>query len=131
MPTNALATIRQVDYTVVYVRDMTAMRRFYEGVMKFRLARELSPGWIEYSIGGTTLALASRRGRFDDRPPPEGALSVQLAFRVATSAVDSCAQELAAAGVAILSPPQDQPFGHRTLFFSDPDGNVLEVYAEL
>jgi catechol 2,3-dioxygenase-like lactoylglutathione lyase family enzyme len=34
-------------------------------------------------------------------------------------------------GVAIVSPPTDQPFGHRTLFFRDPDGNVLEIYAEI
>jgi hypothetical protein len=27
--------------------------------------------------------------------------------------------------------PTDQPFGHRTLFFRDPDGNVLEIYAEI
>jgi len=27
--------------------------------------------------------------------------------------------------------PQDQPWGHRTLFFRDPDGNVLEIYAEI
>jgi catechol 2,3-dioxygenase-like lactoylglutathione lyase family enzyme len=131
MSPSAIATIRQVDYTVIYVRDMAAMRQFYEHVMKFRLARQLSPGWIEYSIGATTLALAARNGRFDDRPPPAGALSVQLAFRVATSAIDTCAQELIAAGIEILSPPTDQPFGHRTLFFKDPDGNVLEIYAEL
>jgi catechol 2,3-dioxygenase-like lactoylglutathione lyase family enzyme len=34
-------------------------------------------------------------------------------------------------GVSLLSPPTDQPFGHRTLFFRDPDGNLLEVYAEI
>jgi lactoylglutathione lyase len=45
--------------------------------------------------------------------------------------VDACAAELTAAGVLIVSPPTDQPFGHRTLFFRDPDGNVLEIYAEL
>ncbi|WP_436437827.1 VOC family protein, partial [Enterococcus faecium] len=30
-----------------------------------------------------------------------------------------------------VSPPTDRPFGHRTLFFRDPDGNLLEVYAEI
>ena len=25
----------------------------------------------------------------------------------------------------------DQPRGHRTVYFSDPEGNVLEVYAEI
>jgi catechol 2,3-dioxygenase-like lactoylglutathione lyase family enzyme len=23
------------------------------------------------------------------------------------------------------------PFGHRTIFFRDPDGNVLEIFAEI
>jgi hypothetical protein len=41
--------------------------------------------------------------------------------------VDLCAATLAKRGVTIVSPPTDQPFGHRTLFFRDPDGNVLEI----
>jgi uncharacterized glyoxalase superfamily protein PhnB len=44
------------------------------------------------------------------------------------SAVNS---KLAERGAAIVSRPTDQPFGHRTLFFRDPDGNVLEIYAEI
>ena len=39
--------------------------------------------------------------------------------------------ELVRQGVALVSPPTDQAFGHRTLFFRDPDGNLLEVYAEI
>jgi catechol 2,3-dioxygenase-like lactoylglutathione lyase family enzyme len=58
-------------------------------------------------------------------------LSVQLAFRVPPAAVDACASELAAQGVAIVIPPTDQPWGHRTLFVRDPDGNVVEIYAEI
>jgi lactoylglutathione lyase len=128
---SALSSIRQIDYTVIYARDMAAMRRFYGRVMRFPLLRELSPHWIEYSVGSTTLALTERGKRFDDPAPPTGALSLQLAFRVAPKIVDTCAQELVAAGVHIVSPPTDQPFGHRTLFFRDPDGNVLEIYAEI
>lgn len=33
--------------------------------------------------------------------------------------------------VIFVRPPTDQAFGHRTLFFRDPDGNLLEVYAEI
>jgi len=36
--------IRAIDYTVIFVRDMAAMRRFYEDVLAFPLLRELSPG---------------------------------------------------------------------------------------
>jgi lactoylglutathione lyase len=127
----SLSTIRQIDYTVIHARDLAAMRHFYETVMRFPLLRELSPRWVEYQIGSNTLALTVRGGRFDDAPTPQGALSLQLAFRVAPSMVDACAAELTAAGVPIVSPPTDQPFGHRTLFFRDPDGNVLEIYGEL
>jgi catechol 2,3-dioxygenase-like lactoylglutathione lyase family enzyme len=31
----------------------------------------------------------------------------------------------------MILPVTDQPFGHRTVFFRDPDGNVLEIYAEI
>jgi len=125
-----LRHIRQIDYTVIFARDMDAMRRFYETVMEFPLFRVLSDRWIEYRVGSTTLALTARGGRFNDTPPEKGAL-LQLAFRVAPHAVADCAAALEAKGVKLISPPTDQPFGHRTIFFRDPDGNVLEIFAEL
>ena len=123
--------IRAIDYTVIFVRDMAAMRRFYEEVLRFPLTRELSAGWIEYRIGGNTLALARPSRTAADAPMPAGSATLQLAFRVLPTEVDQCADELLRHGVALLSPPTDQSFGHRTLFFRDPDGNLLEVYAEI
>jgi catechol 2,3-dioxygenase-like lactoylglutathione lyase family enzyme len=123
--------IRAIDYTVIFVRDLAAMRRFYEDVLRFPLARELSAGWIEYRVGGNTLALARPSRTAADAPTPAGSASLQLAFRVLPTEVDQCADELLRHGVALLSPPTDQSFGHRTLFFRDPDGNLLEVYAEI
>jgi len=64
---SAFHAIRAIDYTVIFVRDMTAM----------------------------------------------------------------CAEELGRLGIDLLSPPTDQVFGHRTLFFRDPDGNLLEVFADI
>ncbi|WP_439368954.1 VOC family protein [Bradyrhizobium sp. PMVTL-01] len=123
--------IGAIDYTVVFVRDMAAMRRFYEDILAFPLSRELSPNWIEYTLGPNTLALARPSRTASDPPTPAGSASLQLAFRVSAAEVDQCADELARQGVALLSPPTDQSFGHRTLFFRDPDGNLLEVYAEI
>jgi Glyoxalase/Bleomycin resistance protein/Dioxygenase superfamily len=50
-----------------------------------------------------------------------------MAFKVFAPEVDRCADELVRQGVKLLSPPAGQAFGHRTLFFRDPDGNLLEV----
>ena len=128
---SAFKAIRAIDYTVIYVRDMAAMRRFYEQVLCFPLVRELSAGWIEYHVGGNTLALARPSRTAADAPIPKGSAALQLAFKVAVAKVDQCADELVRHGADLVSPPTDQPFGHRTLFFRDPDGNLLEVYADI
>jgi catechol 2,3-dioxygenase-like lactoylglutathione lyase family enzyme len=128
---SAFQAIRAIDYTVIFVRDMAAMRHFYGGILRFPLLRELSPGWIEYGVGNNTLALARPSRTAADVPTPRGSASLQLAFRVSAPEVDQCADELVRQGVDLLSPPTDQVFGHRTLFFRDPDGNLLEVFADI
>ena len=114
---SAFRAIRAIDYTVIFARDMAAMRRFYEDVLGFALHRELSPNWIEYRVGGNTLALARPRLTAADQPTPTGSASLQLAFKVSAHEVDQCAIELVRQGIGLLSPPTNQAFGHRTLFF--------------
>lgn len=123
--------IRQIDYTVIYARDFSAMRRFYEHTLEFPVQRILSERWVEFRVGANTLALTVHGGRFRDTAPQTGALSLQLAFRVPPDVVALCAAALEARGVALAEPLTDQPFGHRTIFFRDPDGNVIEIYAEI
>jgi catechol 2,3-dioxygenase-like lactoylglutathione lyase family enzyme len=133
VPATALGRIRSLDYSIIYARDMAAMRAFYEGVMGFPLERTLGDNWIEFRIGSNILALADPGVTVaaKDAPLPEGSAALQLAFRVSPGDVDACATELAERGVSIVSPPTDQAWGHRTLFFRDPDGNVLEIYADI
>lgn len=129
--TSAFQAIRAIDYTVISVRDMVAMRRFYKNILGFQLLRELSPRWIEYRVGANTLTLARPGLTAADVPTPNGSASLQLAFKVSAPEVDGCADELVRQGVNLVSPPTDQVFGHRTLFFRDPDGNLLEVFADI
>jgi catechol 2,3-dioxygenase-like lactoylglutathione lyase family enzyme len=123
--------IRAIDYTVIFVRDMDAMRHFYETLLGFSLQRVLSSGWIEFRIGSNTLALAIPSRTASDHPIPVGSAALQLAFKVSVAEVDACAEELVRKGISLVSPPTDQVFGHRTLFFRDPDGNLLEVFADI
>jgi lactoylglutathione lyase len=123
--------IRSIDYTVIFARNMPAMREFYETTLGFPLHKQLGPAWLEFRVGSNVLALTERGLVFDDPAPPHGALSLQMAFRVAPAEVATCAATLEERGIKIISGPTDQPWGHRTLFFRDPDGNVLEIYAEI
>jgi len=133
MAMSGLSAIRGIDYTILIVRDMAAMRRFYAEVMGFPLERTLGDSWIEHRVGSNILALAERSATRAASEPdlPADRAAVQLAFRVARREVDRCAAELKALNVAIIEPPNDQLWGHRTLFFRDPDGNLLEIYAEI
>jgi catechol 2,3-dioxygenase-like lactoylglutathione lyase family enzyme len=128
---SAFKAVRAIDYTVIFMRDMQAMRRFYGEILGFPVRRELSRTWIEYQVGDTILALAKPRLTAGDPPTPNGSASLQLAFKVSPSEVDQCADELLRQGIQLVSPPTNQDFGHRTLFFRDPDGNLLEVFAEI
>lgn len=129
---SALQAIQAIDYTAILVRDMAAMRRFYEEVLGLALIRELSANWIEYRLGPNILALARHHPLIKaDTRLAQGNAQVQLAFRVTPDEVDACAEELTAKGVTLLAPPTSHAFGHRTVFFRDPDGNLLEIYAEI
>ncbi|HEV8330112.1 MAG TPA: VOC family protein [Steroidobacteraceae bacterium] len=127
-----LRAIRALDYTVIFVRDLHAMRRFYTEVMQFEVYFELGDGkWLELRVGGNILALAEPGLVIPDRMPPAGTACLQLAFRVRREDVDACETALRAENVEIVAPATDQPWGHRTLFFRDPDGNLLEIYADI
>jgi catechol 2,3-dioxygenase-like lactoylglutathione lyase family enzyme len=127
----SLKSIAAVDYTVIIARDLPAMRHFYGAVLGLHFVRQLGDAWFEYKVGPNILALAQPRRTAGDPPTPKGAAALQLAFKVAYAEVDVCARELEASGATILEEPRDQPFGHRTLFFRDPDGNLLEVFADV
>jgi catechol 2,3-dioxygenase-like lactoylglutathione lyase family enzyme len=128
----ALGGITNLDHTVLLCRRLEATRAFYRDVMGFTIEVE-QPTWVSFRVGGALLSLR-RRGVWpvgDDGPLPAGSAGVQLAFRVAPPAVDACHAELLARGVPILRGPTDlAQFRHRTLFFSDPEDNVIEIYAE-
>ena len=128
----SLRSIRQIDYVILPCEDIETSRAFYRDVMGFTLEEDQAH-WVKFRLGGAALTLRPRgqwRG-WHDGPVVAGSASVQLAFRVAPAEVDRCHEELAAQGVEIIEPPRDQSFGHRTLFFRDPENNVLEIYAEL
>ncbi|MEM8708480.1 MAG: VOC family protein [Actinomycetota bacterium] len=119
-----------LDYTMVLCADIDAMKAFYGDLLGLPVQREIAGRYLELRAGTVTLAFRLRSRPYDGEPA-SGA-SVQLAFRVERDDVDLAAQQLESAGVAALEPVQDLPdFGHRVLFFADPEGNVIEYFAEI
>jgi lactoylglutathione lyase len=124
-----VANIRNLDYVVILCEDLQRMRAFYHEIMGFPIYRD-QDDWLELQVGATLLTLR-RRGRPYDGPKHPDSAAVQLAFRVAPAEVDACHAELLRKQVEIVEAPRDQDYGHRTLFFKDPEGNILEIYADV
>jgi catechol 2,3-dioxygenase-like lactoylglutathione lyase family enzyme len=124
-----LKNIHTLDYVVLLCQDIALMKTFYHDVLGFPIHRDWD-NWIEMQVGAVLLTLR-KRGRPYDGPKSFGSAGVQLAFRVAPQKVQTCYEELLAKRVQILEPPRDWDYGHRTLFFKDTEGNILEIYAEI
>ncbi|WP_209318280.1 VOC family protein [Falsiroseomonas selenitidurans] len=128
----SLGGIRNLDHTVLLCRRMAETRAFYRDVMGFAVEED-RPGWVSFRIGAGLLSLRPRGvwSVCDDGAAVPGAAAVQLAFRVAPPLIETCHAALVARGVPILRAPTDLPsWRHRTLFFRDPEDNILEIYAE-
>lgn len=128
---SGLGNIRNLDHTMLLCSDMAAMRRFYVEVMGFDVHEEIPDRWLALRIGSGLLAFR-RRGRPYDGPAAEVPTAfVQLAFRVPPGDVALAAAQLHEHGITPLEPMKDESFGHRTLFFADPEHNIIEVFAEI
>jgi len=128
----SLKEIHTVDYVILLCRKLKETRAFYRDVMGFSLESD-ADNWVSFRVGATLLTLRPRSTSppWNDGPAAPGSAAVQLAFRVPPPAVDSCHAELVAKGVPIVRAPTDLPaWRHRTLFFRDPEDNVVEIYAE-
>jgi predicted enzyme related to lactoylglutathione lyase len=125
-----LKAVKQLDYAIVLCDDLECMKAFYRNLFDFAVDSESDTG-LTFRAGGVLLSLRKRTRDYDGRGIRVELPGVQLAFKVLPAEVDQCYEELVAQGIKILEPLTDQPRGHRTIYFVDPEGNVLEVYAEV
>jgi len=125
-----LTAVKQLNYAIVLCDDMARMKTFYRELFAFPIDSE-SETSLAFRAGSVLLSLRQRTRDYDGQGVRPELPGVQLAFLVAPAEVDQCYQQLLAKGVTIVDPPTDQPRGHRTVYFTDPEGNLLEVYAEI
>jgi catechol 2,3-dioxygenase-like lactoylglutathione lyase family enzyme len=117
------------------VRNLEAMKRFYVDVLGFAVEWEPDPDNVYLSSGTDNLALHRPGAVEPHRPPgtgggagrPFSALDhLGILVRRAED-VDRWAAFLESRGVAMDARPRTHRDGARSCYFSDPDGNTIQI----
>lgn len=122
--------LEQFKYTIVPCDNLELMKAFYRETFAFPVDMD-TPTTLTFRTGSVILALRKRTRHYDGQGTRQSLPGIQLAFLVSPAEVDAQYHRLVERGVPIFDPPKDQDWGHRTVYFSDPEGNILEFYAEI
>ena len=128
---SGFGAIRSMDYVIVLCDDLDRMQRFYTDIFGFRIEDEEPGQWIGFRVGTLFLGLRPRGRPYDGPKIMDESAAIQLSFRVPPADVDIAYQTLKDRGVDVIEAPTSQDWCHRTLFFADPENNVIEIYADI
>lgn len=120
--------------TALYVDDLDRAAAFYEGVMGLDRVLYADDRMRAYDVNGRSVLLLFVRGGTTEPvrtpggviPPHDGSGRLHMAFAIDPDALDPWREKLAAEGIAIEGRSDWKRGGH-SLYFRDPDGNLLEL----
>lgn len=123
------AATPQLINTCLITPNVNRLVVFYEAVLKLR-AKRSGEDYAEFQTGAGVLAIFSAAAQ--ERYIPGFAdgttnKSVVLEFRVAD--VDQEYSRLQGVVKTWVKPPTTQPWGTRSTYFRDPDGNLVDFFA--
>lgn len=122
--------MRKVLAVELIVRDLATCSTFYRDVLGLPVTESESDHTV-FKLGDLYLFLFEEGGvtRMMSETPVE--VSSGAGSRVLLAAtvddVDAMYADLKAKGARVLRPPADQPWGLRTAYFTDPEGNFWEI----
>lgn len=114
--------VAEMEKTVAFYRDVFGMQTDWNGEAN----AELTSGGLRLILFGRADFEAMTGRRYHYPAKPNG--TMELAFEVPAFAdVDREYARVTAAGAAPIFPPTDEPWGQRTAYVADPDGNLIEI----
>ncbi len=126
-----IRAIRSIDYVIILCDDLEKMSQFYKDLFEFYLEDEETNHWVGFRVGTLFLGLRPRGRVYDGPQIRSESASIQLNFRVPPEDVDIAYQTLKEKKIDVIEAPTNQDWGHRTLFFADPENNIIEIYADI
>ncbi|NLL05039.1 MAG: glyoxalase [Clostridiaceae bacterium] len=117
----------------LFVKDMPTMIRFYRDVLEFDIKEEENSSNVYLEKDGT-LFLLYRRSDFEKMTNRSFCYvdKINGHYEIALSvenyaAVDLAFEKVVSKGAIPILAPTTEPWGQRTCYVSDPEGNLIEI----
>lgn len=117
----------------LFVEDMGKMIRFYRDVLGFEIKEDENTSNV-YLIKDDTLFLLYGRNDFEKMTSRKYEYikglngHFEIALYVDTFAeVDKAYEDAISKGAVSVLPPETEPWGQRTCYIADPEGNLIEI----
>ena len=126
-------SLQSVGAITLFVEDPKRSKTFYEGVFDGRVIHEDDDA-TAFRFENTIVNLLARsaaRGLIEPASVASGEPGASFQLTIWVDDTDETCAELARRGVRLLNGPLDREWGVRTASFTDPDGHVWEVAAQL
>lgn len=117
----------------LFVKDMATMIRFYRDVLGFEIKEEENTDNVYLVKDGTLFLLYGRKdfetltGKRYEYLKGINAHSEMALYVDSFSQVDEEYQKAIDNGATSLLEPTTEPWGQRTCFIADPEGNIIEI----
>jgi len=118
-----------VEWIILITQNYERARTFYKDILQFTVVRETpEEEFCQFKLNNCFLAIYGKKFVSpligDDRIGK--AATAIYSFGESTD-IDNEYQRLKSKGVEFFKEPQTQPWGQRTAYFTDPDGNIWEI----
>lgn len=123
----------KLDGIGIFVKDMPAMVRFYRDVLGFEITEDENAANVYLEKDGTLFLLYRRTDfekmtnrKYDYLEKLNGHYEIALSVEN-YEAVDKAYKEIISKGAQAVLEPTTEPWGQRTCYVADPEGNLIEI----
>ncbi len=118
-------------HACIITERVADLRAFYREILKAEPA-DYGEDYVEFATGRGTLAIFSAEAHARLAPgSAEQASNRSVVLEFQTKDVDLEFERLKEMGVDIVKPLTTQPWGNRSFYFRDPDGNLVNFYSRV
>jgi predicted enzyme related to lactoylglutathione lyase len=115
--------VRGVDFILISSSDMARSLAFYGDILGLERTAGVSPVWVEFDAGGSTIAVGVPPPWAPQPPFRANGVTFALAVPDARAAIEA----VRARGVAVLQEVAETPVCFMGLI-ADPDGNMIFLH---